>query len=109
MTPQTVPAIPVDTPNVSNVRETLEQRLQERQTLLMELEPRALPTIDPVAYQTAAAHRITIQQISAALTRLDAGTYGKCARCGGAIAPARLEVVPHASACIDCQNHAEAA
>jgi DnaK suppressor protein len=108
MTSHTIPDTVVH-PVTVDVRKQLEQRLLERQTLLKELEPRALPTIDPVAYQTAAAHRVTIQQITAALDRLDAGTYGQCARCGAQIAPARLEVVPHASACIDCQNHAEAA
>nr|WP_201468859.1 TraR/DksA family transcriptional regulator [Microbacterium hydrocarbonoxydans] len=104
---RTVPAIPVDTPDTAAVRAQLQRRLQERQALLNELEPRALPTIDPVAYQTAAAHRLTITQISAALDRVDTGTYGRCERCGEPIAPARLEVVPHASACIDCQNRAE--
>lgn len=101
--------VTVETPHTLDMRTQLEQRLHERQSLLAELEPRAIPTIDPVAYQTAAAHRVTIQQISAALERLDAGTYGQCVRCGRQIAPARLEVVPHASACIECQNHAEAA
>lgn len=109
MTTRTTPRVPADTPRIADIRSQLEKRLQERQALLKELEPRALPTIDPVAYQTAAAHRVTIQQISGALDRVDAGTYGRCARCGEAIAPARLEAVPHASACIDCQNHAEAA
>ncbi|CAH0145018.1 RNA polymerase-binding transcription factor DksA [Microbacterium sp. Bi98] len=109
MTTHTTPEIAVTTPDTAAIQKHLEQRLEERLTLLQDLEPRALPTIDPVAYQTAEAHRLTIQQISAALNRLDAGTYGQCARCGGQIAPARLEVVPHASACIDCQNHAEAA
>jgi DnaK suppressor protein len=109
MTIHALPENPVTTADTADIRKQLEQRLEERLTLLQDLEPRALPTIDPVAYQTAAAHRLTIQQISAALNRLDAGTYGQCARCGGQIAPARLEVVPHATACIDCQNHAEAA
>lgn len=109
MTTHTTPQVSVTTSDTASIRKHLEQRLLERQTLLDDLEPRALPTIDPVAYQTAAAHRITIQQIRAALDRLDAGAYGRCARCGAQIAPARLEVVPHASACIDCQNHAEAA
>ncbi|MCB8043191.1 TraR/DksA family transcriptional regulator [Microbacterium oxydans] len=109
MTTHTTPGITATTPGTADIQKQLEQRLEERLALLRDLEPRALPTIDPVAYQTAAAHRLTIQQISAALNRLDAGTYGQCARCGGQIAPARLEVVPHASACIECQNHAEAA
>ncbi|KJL23484.1 RNA polymerase-binding transcription factor DksA [Microbacterium oxydans] len=109
MTNVPLSAAAVETPQSLDVRAQLEQRLQERQTLLVELEPHAIPTIDLVAYQTAAAHRVAIRQISAALDRLDAGTYGQCVRCGRQIAPARLEVVPHAFACIECQNHAEAA
>lgn len=38
----------------------------------------------------------------AALDRLDDGTYGICERCGGAIAPARLEARPETTTCITC-------
>ena len=96
-------------PNVDSVRRQLEQHLQDRLDTLADLAPRALPTIDPVAYQTAASNRMVVEQIAAALNRLSAGTYGRCTRCGGQIAPARLEVLPHAAACIECQSHAEAA
>jgi DnaK suppressor protein len=90
-------------------RARLQHDLAEREGILRDLEPRALPSVDPIAYQTAASTRLIITQIASALERLDAGTYGLCTRCGRQIAPARLEVVPHASACIDCQSHAEAA
>ena len=96
-------------PNVDSVRRQLEQHLQDRLDTLADLAPRALPSIDPVAYQTAASNRVVVEQIAAALNRLDAGTYGRCIRCGGQIAPARLEVLPHAAACIECQSHADAA
>ena len=96
-------------PNVDSVRRQLEQHLQDRLDTLADLAPRALPSIDPVAYQTAASNRMVVEQIAAALNRLSAGTYGRCTRCGGQIAPARLEVLPHAAACIECQTHAEAA
>ncbi len=43
-----------------------------------------------------------IDQIRAALHRLDAGSYGNCVTCGNAIAPRRLEVQPTASQCIAC-------
>lgn len=85
----------------------LEEQLKERQDILSELAPRAVPNIDPVAYTTFAATRRTVDQISAALERIDAGTYGSCTGCGGAIATARLEVLPYAHTCIDCQSRAE--
>lgn len=37
-----------------------------------------------------------------ALERLDRGVYATCARCGGPIAAARLEVVPYTDRCADC-------
>ena len=99
----------VQDPNVDTIRQQLEQQLEERLDLLAELAPRALPSVDPVAYQTVASTRMVVEQITAALNRLDAGTYGRCIRCRGQIAPARLEVLPHAAACIECQSHADAA
>ena len=38
----------------------------------------------------------------AANTRIDAGTYGRCDRCGETIAPARLEALPHTRHCVSC-------
>jgi RNA polymerase-binding transcription factor DksA len=45
-------------------------------------------------------HHLT--EIDDALTRLDAGTYGTCERCGTSIAEARLEARPVARTCIRC-------
>jgi RNA polymerase-binding protein DksA len=45
-----------------------------------------------------------LEQVDAALERLDAGTFGSCVRCGRAIAPERLEALPWAAHCIDCQR-----
>lgn len=44
-----------------------------------------------------------LHQVEAALRRLDVGTYGSCARCGRPINPERLEALPYAAYCIDCQ------
>lgn len=43
-----------------------------------------------------------LEQLRAALARLDAGTYGRCTRCGEAIAPERLQALPYAAECIGC-------
>jgi DnaK suppressor protein len=44
--------------------------------------------------------------IDAAIARLGAGVYGTCARCGDEIPLARLQVIPFAQFCVDCQNEA---
>ena len=43
-----------------------------------------------------------IRQIKAALQRIDTGEYGFCAKCGGAIAAERLDVLPHTPFCREC-------
>ncbi|MCX7523446.1 TraR/DksA C4-type zinc finger protein [Microbacterium sp. STN6] len=47
-----------------------------------------------------------IPALDAALARIDAGTYGVCARCGGPIAPERLQARPTAELCITCARDA---
>jgi DnaK suppressor protein len=76
---------------------------------------------DPMTYgsQAAAASQVFDQQpdlalrdrdgrqlsdVEAAIARLEAGTYGACARCGRPIAPERLDALPWAAHCIDCQR-----
>ena len=44
----------------------------------------------------------TLAEVDAALSKLDAGTFGQCERCGQEIAPARLEAKPAARLCIEC-------
>ena len=41
-------------------------------------------------------------EVAAALSRVDAGTYGTCVVCGGPIAAGRLEARPMATTCIAC-------
>jgi len=43
-----------------------------------------------------------IEQIRAALDRIDSGTYGDCVSCGEPISEERLKAVPHAARCMDC-------
>jgi len=48
--------------------------------------------------------KIEIQQLSNAITRIEAGQYGICTGCGEAIAPQRLAVQPAALKCIQCAS-----
>lgn len=49
-----------------------------------------------------------LDDIEAALRRVDDGTYGECVECGIAIPRARLEANPAAVRCIACQERVEA-
>ncbi|HEY6420147.1 MAG TPA: TraR/DksA C4-type zinc finger protein [Candidatus Binataceae bacterium] len=51
--------------------------------------------------------RSMILAINSALERLDGGEYGLCQQCGGEIALERLQVLPFAPLCFDCQNDRE--
>ena len=46
------------------------------------------------------ALRSNLRDVDRALSKMDAGTYGMCERCGNAIAPERLEALPWAVLCI---------
>lgn len=48
-----------------------------------------------------------IREVMEALGRLESGAYGRCEICEQWIAKARLEAVPHARNCIECQREAE--
>jgi DnaK suppressor protein len=45
---------------------------------------------------------VTEERLRRALAKLEEGSYGRCDRCGGEIAPGRLEAAPESSLCIDC-------
>ena len=100
---------PSSTPKLDlpRVRRFLEQELRERESILRDAAPDAAPNIDPVSWATSATTRQVIDRITAALERLNAGTYGLCTRCSAAIAAARLDVLPYAEKCVDCQRDAD--
>jgi DnaK suppressor protein len=53
------------------------------------------------------SERDLLLEIEAALVRLDRGGYGTCGHCEKKIAPKRLQAVPWARYCIDCQELSE--
>lgn len=103
------------------VAETFRAQLTTERARLAEEIGEAIEVPDQMTYgsQAAAASQVFDQQrdlalreravqhlsqVDAALARLDAGTFGVCLRCGREIAPARLEALPWAAHCIDCQT-----
>ena len=90
------------------------ERARLREELASTIEPPGQMTYGS---QAAAASHVFEQQrdlalreraqqqlalVDVALARLDAGTFGRCLRCGKPIAPERLEALPWAEHCIDC-------
>lgn len=62
---------------------------------------------DEISSQLAEAESRELGQIEWALERLSDGNYGKCESCGQPIALARLQALPYATMCIECQRDAE--
>ncbi|HRI57682.1 MAG TPA: TraR/DksA C4-type zinc finger protein [Anaerolineae bacterium] len=48
-----------------------------------------------------------LESVNSALRAIEKGSYGICERCEKPIDPARLEVRPDATLCLDCQREVE--
>jgi RNA polymerase-binding protein DksA len=48
-----------------------------------------------------------VEEITAALERINQGNYGRCEECQGEIPKARLQAVPYARFCVDCARKQE--
>jgi RNA polymerase-binding protein DksA len=110
----------MDQPDLDTARAALEA---ERERLIEDLgETIIAPGQMTYGSQAAAASQVFAQQrdlalhdraghqlrlVDDALARIAAGTYGTCIRCGRPIAPERLEALPWAAHCIDCQRLAD--
>jgi RNA polymerase-binding protein DksA len=51
--------------------------------------------------------KLRLAQIDQALARIELGKYGICDNCGKAIAQERMEAIPHATLCVECQSKIE--
>jgi len=48
-----------------------------------------------------------LEDIESAFERIEQGTYGRCVDCGAQIPATRLDVLPFASRCVECQARHE--
>lgn len=107
--------------------DAMRERLREQQKMLdkqIEVEQRKLVptgTANPDqsdlasdyayrSHQMSILERLETQlaEVKGALKRIEKGTYGICTNCGNAIMPERLEALPYAELCIDCQRKEQA-
>jgi DnaK suppressor protein len=62
---------------------------------------------DEVSSQLAEVESRELANIDRALLRIKTGSYGECEICNGRIPLARLNALPYATSCIECQRAAE--
>lgn len=113
------------------LRQLLQDELVRLQTELAEVEERSSRAMDveivsevsgyedhpaDVASETferekdqalVEALEATISRVELALDKLRQGTYGVCDGCGKKIAKKRLDAVPYATLCVECQSRTE--
>lgn len=90
---------------VATVEETLQQIAEDREPELEEAaqEERTARLLD----RLDGRGRAELEQIDAAVARIEAGKYGLCASCGQTIAVGRLRAVPETPYCRDCAEKTE--
>ena len=105
--------------NQTNRQRALRQKLQElrdmgsqRDDLKIETVADALDQVVSGADRELAVIRCDgntrlLRDVQAALQRLKDGTYGFCEECDEPIQPRRLDAVPWARLCLNCQSNAE--
>jgi DnaK suppressor protein len=62
---------------------------------------------DEISSQLAEVESRELSHIENALERMREGNYGKCESCSTSIPMARLQALPYATLCIQCQREAE--
>jgi DnaK suppressor protein len=96
----------------SDIRRELDKHGEQRYADLVQGagDPEDAATADVLVHLNLSEIQRDAHELSAiqdALARLNRGEYGYCQRCGEEISPARLEAVPYATLCIDCQTRVE--
>lgn len=57
---------------------------------------------DELLQRLGAGTNEELQEVLHALTKMDAGTWGRCEKCSGAIGRDRLRAIPETRSCLDC-------
>lgn len=83
----------------------VQQELRATTTTHADTADQAVATYDKnVLHQQAEQAGRQFRLLDDALRRIDAGDYGECVMCGKDIAVARLQAIPWARYCVDCQQ-----
>ena len=64
---------------------------------------------EDLSFEITTASDQGLEEIQAALEKIEKGTYGECEVCGKPISPARLRILPSATTCVACRDQEEQA
>jgi RNA polymerase-binding transcription factor DksA len=97
---------------MSRIQKEIQRKLQiERQLLSVQLQSghdqEISSSASPIETQLHGKLQVKLSSIERALHQLEKGTYGRCQSCSEEIDRARLEALPYAEQCIDCQRRLE--
>jgi len=101
---------------LTRLEETREELLEDLEHLRADLRNMAEPSADEAdvdAYERektwALVQRLQykLELVERAIQAAHKGNYGICQDCGERIDPARLEILPEATLCLDCQRKYE--
>jgi len=102
--------------DIVKLQQTREELLEDIEGLRRDLRSMAEPSADEAdvdAYERektwALIQRLQskLESVDRAILAAQRGTYGICESCGQRIDPARLEILPEAVMCLDCQRQYE--
>lgn len=103
-------------PEIEKLEQQRLETQEELERLQLELRSLAEPSADEAdldAYERektwALVQRMRqkLRSIEGALALAQSGAYGICQTCGERIEPARLEILPEATLCLQCQREYE--
>jgi RNA polymerase-binding protein DksA len=60
-----------------------------------------------LTYSLLGSEEATLDQIEAAIKRIEDGSYGRCEECGEEIPKSRLDAIPYAAECVRCASQQE--
>ncbi|NOZ78230.1 MAG: TraR/DksA family transcriptional regulator [Acidobacteria bacterium] len=90
---------------LDRVRQAQDTEVTVGEEKAADLGDRALSsTSRTVLHQLSASERGILRRIDKALERIDEGAYGTCLNCSQPIQKGRLDAVPWARFCIECQE-----
>lgn len=94
--------------SLMSMMQSTQEQLAGRDTGLADLSDIASGGFeDELALGLMANEAATLEKIDAAIQRIDDGTYGICLDCEKPIPKKRLEFLPFAQRCMECEGHRE--